>query len=850
MGAIISTAHLSWNGDGTEGGAAGPVQGATRPWFEVGTGSAGGIDLTLHAGRGAWAGEFTLSGSTLRLSTTGTQSDTFITLGRNGLEARIARDFYEDLAADSAAPTATSRAYFSGQSGFSGDQGHLLVTQAGGNVLAVTALPDQAGLTVFQQTGATSFQHRDTQNDTQALNLAAPVGLASVSQNGATYVYAASSGAETGISAFRLGTAGQLTAVDTLTATDGLWVSNISQLAATSVDGQPFLLVGAAGSGSLSVVEIGAGGTLQVTDHLLDDRNTRFDDITVLETLVVGARTYVAVSGGDDGVSLLSLLPNGQLMHLATLEDTLALGLGSISALSLGVQGGDIHLIASSEVEAGLTHIVYDPGTGLQVAGTDSNNTLSGSAGADVLLDGAGDDRMTGGAGADLFVMAADGTRDTITDFQIGVDRVDVSAWEGLYSTLQIEVRPQTNGADIRYGDERLILRTANGSSLDLQDFLDTDVLGIARLAPPEDRLQNQPLRSGTTEGDLMEGGAQANTLRGLGGNDQIFGMAGNDRLEGGDGSDVLWGGAGRDTLEGGAGHDRLVGGDDHDRLFGGTGADTLEGEDGNDSLSGDSSTDVLYGGNGNDTLVGGTGADTLYGGNGNDRILSNTGVDLVYGGGGHDWISPGNGVDVVYGEGGNDTIIGRTGWDTLDGGTGDDALYGSEGRDMLTGGAGDDFLSGGFGFDSLRGGDGNDDLYGNIGADTLHGENGNDALYGATGNDLLVGGDGNDRLFGAQGRDTLEGGAGDDYLRGGTLADVFIFDVHDGEDTVSGMEMQDQIHLSTALTQGLTDAREIVQTYGRTVQGDAALSFTGGDLIIFEDGITHAQIIEVLYSF
>lgn len=849
VGRIVSASHVSWFEDGSEAGAPGPVQGATLPWFETATGAGGTLELKLHAGRGTWAGDFTVSGNALTYSDVSYTADSFITFTRNGSTARIARDLFDALEEDSGGVTASSQSYFSGQTGFIGDAGALLVTQAGSTTLAVMSRPDQAGVSVFRYDGGAQVTHRATLNDTLALNLAAPVGLASVTLGTNTYVYAASSG-ENGISAFRLNSAGQLSASGDLTAEDGLWVSDITQLKATTVDGQPFLLAAAAGSHSLTVIAVGNAGQMTVVDHLLDDRDTRFGGITVLETLVVGDRTYVAASGGDQGVSLLTLLPNGQLLHLAALEDTQTLGLGSINALSLSAQGGRVHLTASSESEAGLTHIVYVPGTGMQVSGTGGADTLAGGTGDDIVIDGAGADRLTGGAGADLFILAADDARDTIMDFEVGIDRVDLSAWDGLYSTLQLDLQTYTGGIDIRYGLERLTLRTADGSTLDMSDLLATDMLGIARLVPHADRLENQPDRSGTAEADLMQGNAQSNTLRGLAGDDQLIGMEGNDELIGGAGNDVLRGDDGIDDLLGGDGHDLLWGGEGSDTLYGGTGADTLHGEGGNDVLWGDSATDILYGGSGNDTLTGGTGADTLYGGDGHDRILSNTGVDLIYGGGGNDWISPGNGVDVAYGDGGNDTIIGRTGWDTLHGGDGDDALYGSEGRDALYGDDGHDYLSGGFGWDTLWGGNGNDEIYGNIGEDILYGEAGNDVLYGATGDDLLVGGSGDDELWGAQGRDTLNGGSGDDMLRGGTLGDTFIFEVNHGSDTVSGLEWLDQIHLSTALTGGLTDASAIVQTYGKMLGGDMTLIFAGGDRITFDTSVTEAELIDVLYTF
>ena len=846
VGRIVSATHLSWADDGSEPGGLGPVQGATLPWFEV-----SGTTVTLHAGRDGWTGVFSITGDTLAHSDSHTASDRFVTLSGQGGTARVTRDLMEGLAENTDTGTGVygGQTYFSGGSGLMADAGQVLVTQQGGDTFVVASMPGQSGLSGFRYDPASGAQFTDAQNDNGRLLLADPVGLASVVQGGTTYVFAASA-SEPGITTLRVSNSGDLVPIGNLLPEDGLWVSNISTLTATTAGGQPFVLVGAAGSGSVSVLEVGANGSLSVVDHVLDDRNTRFDDITVLETLVVGARTYVAVSGGDEGVSLFTLLPNGQLLHLETLADTQTLGLGSISALSLSEQDGDIHLIASSEVETGLTHIVYEPGTGALRVGTDGANSLTGTAADDILLDGGGADVLTGGAGADLFVLAEDGARDTIMDFQIGVDRIDVSAWGGLYSTLQLEVRSLSYGIDIRYGDERIILRTEDGASLDLDDLLETDVLGIARLTPYAERAENQPERIGSDIGDRIEGTADDNILRGMDGDDQLMGMDGDDTLDGGAGRDALRGGLGDDSLLGGGSHDALHGGGGNDRLRGGTGADSLYGEGGNDALWGDSSTDLLYGGTGNDTLTGGTGADTLYGGDGNDSLLSNTGVDLIYGGAGHDWISPGNGVDVVYGDAGNDTIIGRTGWDTLHGGTGQDSMFGSEGRDALYGDAGHDFLSGGFGWDSLWGGTGNDAIYGNIGADMLYGEDGQDRLFGATGDDYLAGGAGNDELFGAQGRDTLIGGEGNDFLRGGTLGDTFIFEQGHDRDTVSNLEWLDQLHLSTDLTDGLTDARDIVARFETTYEGDVALSFGGGDMIVFDTAVTSAELIDVIYTF
>ncbi len=76
---------------------------------------------------------------------------------------------------------------------------------------------------------------------------------------------------------------------------------------------------------------------------------------------------------------------------------------------------------------------------------------------------------------------------------------------------------------------------------------------------------------------------------------------------------------------------------------------------------------------------------------------------------------------DVMDGQGGNDTLLGLAGVDALSGGLGNDRLEGGDGDDRLDGGEGNDTLLGGLGADALFGGQGNDSLSGDAGADVYH---------------------------------------------------------------------------------------------------------------------------------
>ena len=71
-------------------------------------------------------------------------------------------------------------------------------------------------------------------------------------------------------------------------------------------------------------------------------------------------------------------------------------------------------------------------GNGLLLMGNDGNNAIVGTAFADRLQGRIGNDTLTGGAGADLFVFEtapdAVGNRDVLTDYQPGIDRIQLKA--------------------------------------------------------------------------------------------------------------------------------------------------------------------------------------------------------------------------------------------------------------------------------------------------------------------------------------------------------------------------------------------------------------------------------------
>jgi len=406
------------------------------------------------------------------------------------------------------------------------------------------------------------------------------------------------------------------------------------------------------------VIEIGIDGSLIVRDHILDARETRFGGVTSLEIIEVDSKAYVIAGGADDGISVFLLLEGGLLVHRAVIEDTVSFGLDNVSAIAAAERAAGIDIFVASSSETGVTQLRLDTGVagvtktaalgGGLLSGTTGGDILQGhngddviqaGRGDDILRDGMGRDVLSGGEGADLFIFAADGQEDTITDFTVGEDKIDLSLWPMLRDISQLFITLQEDGMRIIYGDEVLNVQSADGSTIDYRTLQTTDLIGASRLpvgitpgypgpATPTPPLESPPAGPPTAEGgvinmlsplqmiqtdslDLLRS-KMTSAQNEVSGNMVINGNDTPEILEGGRGFDLIFAGGGDDVVQGNAGDDTIFGRDGDDTLLGGQGADTL------------------FGGNGADTIDGGLGQDLLYGGDGADTFIFNNGTDQI----------------------------------------------------------------------------------------------------------------------------------------------------------------------------------------------------------------------------
>jgi len=424
--------------------------------------------------------------------------------------------------------------------------------------------------------------------------------------------------------------------------------------------------------------------------------------------------------------------------------------------------GKDVTLQNVSPLQLATTNVTFADGSKL-LFGDNSTaqndnlaNSLTGTAGRDLLQGFGGADTMAGGAGNDTYIV---GTGDVVSD---------------------------TGGVDTVVSDISWTL--ADG-------FENLTLTGTGNISA-----------TGNNATNLLVGNSGDNFFNPRGGDDTIQAGAGNDliRLGGGGvptyGTKVIDGGAGFDTLDfGGIAKSAIVADLATGTLKGGgdagqgsatlVGIESVVGDAFNDQISGSAAAESLAGGGGNDTLDGRGGNDSLTGGAGADTFAFTTApvagnVDQVT-----DFVSA---TDKLSFDNSIFTGLGAAGSFTAG-----DARFAS-GAGLTSGQDASDRLiynttTGQLFYDADGNGAGASQLVATLqGAPALSATDfavtgqtqpnpgqptaGNDRLDGTEGNDSIVGLAGNDTITAQGGNDTLNGGAGIDFLSGGPGSDSFVY--------------------------------------------------------------------------
>jgi len=553
-----------------------------------------------------------------------------------------------------------------------------------------------------------------------------------------------------------------------------------------------------------------------------------------------GDDTLIGGAGGD-------ALDGGAGTDWASYENAGSGVTASLKGFQFGSAEGDALGDTYNGIESllGSAHndrLVGDNGAN-HIKGNPGDDILMGGAGNDTLDGGAnGNDTLDGGAGADTFLFGSQWSHDSITDFEVGVDRLLYI--HGDPSRLDFTASKVDAGVSVTWGQLHSSL-TFRDKDLAWWATAEAVLFGVVpepEVTPePEAEVTPEPVNMTKSNNHYDHTGAKIKDYwpylalpyghrKGIGsnGDDRAgysdfgtgagyqfwYGFGGNDYVNANQNGFKGWfqGGSGTDTIDysfayTGVNINLLTNKasfgtgprstEDHisgfENVIGSRNNDHIIGDSNDNSISGGSGNDVLEGRDGDDTLLGGNGNDSLEGGKGDDALLAGKGNDTLDGGAGSDWADYSDGFTGItvrldhgtatYGSGSENYQDTLHNFENAQGSRHNDSIVGDDGANHLKGNPGDDTLTGGAGADTLDGGAGSDTASYAASSAGVNVNLGTGTASGghATG-DVL---NGIENLIGSDHADALTGNSGANHLTGGAGNDTLTGGA--GADTLDG---------------------------------------------------------------
>jgi Ca2+-binding RTX toxin-like protein len=270
-----------------------------------------------------------------------------------------------------------------------------------------------------------------------------------------------------------------------------------------------------------------------------------------------------------------------------------------------------------------------------RMQGAGGNDTLAGRAGDDLLDGGTGDDVLDGGAGAD-FLAGGEGNDTYVFGRGDGGDDfiMDIAdpaaANPGTLDTVSFRAEVLPSEVMVSIAPDGRLFFTIMGTP---------DRLTIDESLGEPGRIERAVFADGTTwdratiEARIVQEPATTlrNVITGTGGDELIDALAGDDEIYGLGSNDIIEGGIGDDYIEGNAGSDILRGGEGADGLADGQGNNFFDGGAGDDFLHADGAPNFVDGG-----------SNFILGGAGDDWVNSYAAGNVIA-------FNPGDGHDSVY---------------------------------------------------------------------------------------------------------------------------------------------------------------------------------------------------------
>lgn len=309
------------------------------------------------------------------------------------------------------------------------------------------------------------------------------------------YFLFVASGVDAGVQSYAISDDGSLTLMDIAPPEEGGF-NGITDLATVDNGKRAFVIIASAGSDSLTVFRVSKEGKINLIDTLVDTNETRFANVSAIESFEYNDRQFVLAGGSDGGVTLIEVTYKGELRVVTTFVDRADVTLDNVTDIEVVQINGAIHIFVSSGTENGFTEFVLTVPNGSNIIrGGPVSETLTGTAmddtifghgeqdvlygmdGNDRLIDGRGTDVLYGGEGHDVFEFVRDKRTDTIKDYEIGIDRIDLSDYPNLLHYSDIVVTQTSNGAYLDINGDRLVIETVDGSPLNASMFDQDDFI-------------------------------------------------------------------------------------------------------------------------------------------------------------------------------------------------------------------------------------------------------------------------------------------------------------------------------------------------------------------------------------
>ena len=99
-------------------------------------------------------------------------------------------------------------------------------------------------------------------------------------------------------------------------------------------------------------------------------------------------------------------------------------------------------------------------------------DVLDGGNGRDNLRGGRDDDLLTGGGGVDFFILARGDGHDLATDFEVGVDWLDLRGHADVGSTADLTLTDEAEGLRVAFGADSILLAGLDAAGFSMDDVL------------------------------------------------------------------------------------------------------------------------------------------------------------------------------------------------------------------------------------------------------------------------------------------------------------------------------------------------------------------------------------------